>query len=44
MGHLDLNTKKLRLRIEADDEKYTYEEILKEAVKLLRKELKETVE
>ena len=41
MGHLELNTEMLKIRVEADDDKYTYEQVLKESIKLLQRELKE---
>ena len=28
MGHLELNTEMLKIRVEADDNKYTYEQVL----------------
>jgi len=44
MGHLRLNTKKINIFLEMDDEKHEYEESLKEAIKLLKRELKEARE
>ena len=41
MGHLELNTEMLKIRVEADDNKYTYEQVLKKSIKLLKRELKE---
>ena len=41
MGHLELSTEMLKIRVEADDNKYTYEQVLKESIKLLKRELKE---
>lgn len=30
MGHLEIINKKVKVRVEADDNKYTYEQVLKE--------------